>query len=390
MAEIDYVTRVSDKLADIGMSRWDALLAQQPSSSPFMSAAYLDALQSSGSAVEDTGWTPQYLSLWHGDELVAACPLYLKQHSYGEYVFDWSWAQAHEQHGIRYYPKGLVAVPFTPVPGPRLLARDDAARAALVRALVAQVQAWRLSSLHLLFLAPQDLQACEQAGLMLRHTVQFHWQNAGPDGQPLRDMDHFLATLQQEKRKKIRQERRKVLEAGVSFRHAEGAQISAADWAFFERCYRQTYYEHGNAPYLQPGFFERMQRDMASHWLLFIAEREGRPIASSLIGIDRAQGVAYGRYWGALERVDCLHFEACYYQPLAWCLAQGFRRFEGGAQGEHKMARALLPVRTTSAHWLAHPTFADAVDRFLDREGQGIEQYLDHLQARSPLRREAP
>ena len=386
VAEKDYVTRVSDSLADIGMSRWDALLDAQPEPSPFLKAAYLDALHSSGSAVADTGWQPQYLSLWQGDALMAACPLYLKQHSYGEYVFDWSWAQAHEQHGVRYYPKGLVAVPFTPVPGPRLLARDDAARAALVQALVAQVRDWGLSSLHLLFLAPQDVQACEQAGLMLRHTVQFHWQNQDAGGLPHADFDRFLASLQQEKRKKIRQERRKVVEAGVTFRHAEGADISAADWDFFHRCYQQTYFEHGNAPYLQPGFFERMQRELSDHWLLFIAEREGRPIASSLTGIDRRQGVAYGRYWGALERVDCLHFEACYYQPLEWCIAQGFRRFEGGAQGEHKMARALLPVRTTSAHWLAHPAFADAVDRFLDREGQGIDQYLDHLAARSPLR----
>ncbi|OSZ66248.1 GNAT family N-acetyltransferase [Hydrogenophaga sp. IBVHS2] len=372
------------------MSRWDALLANQPEPSPFLKAAYLEALQASGSAVTDTGWTPRYLSLWQGDDLVAACPLYLKQHSYGEYVFDWSWAQAHEQHGIRYYPKGLVAVPFTPVPGPRLMGRDAASRAALVRALVDQVREWRLSSLHLLFLAPQDIEACEQAGLMLRHTVQFHWHNADASGTAFTDFDGFLASLQQEKRKKIRQERRKVAEAGVSFRHAEGPGITAADWDFFHRCYQQTYYEHGNAPYLQPGFFDRMQRDMADHWLLFIAEREGRPIASSLIGIDRSRGVAYGRYWGALERVDCLHFEACYYQPLTWCIAQGFRRFEGGAQGEHKMARALLPVRTTSAHWLAHPAFADAVDRFLDREGQGIDQYLEHLQARSPLRRDAP
>lgn len=386
VAENDYVTRVSDSLADIGMSRWDGLLDAQAEPSPFLKAAYLDALHSSGSAVADTGWQPQYLSLWRGEELVAACPLYLKQHSYGEYVFDWSWAQAHEQHGVRYYPKGLVAVPFTPVPGPRLLARDDAARAALVHALVAQVRDWRLSSLHLLFLAPEDVRACEQAGLMLRHTVQFHWQNQDAGGLPHADFDRFLASLQQEKRKKIRQERRKVVEAGVSFRHAEGADIGAADWDFFHRCYQQTYLEHGNAPYLQPGFFDRMQRELSHHWLLFIAEREGRPIASSLIGIDRRQGVAYGRYWGALERVDCLHFEACYYQPLAWCIAQGFRRFEGGAQGEHKMARALLPVRTTSAHWLAHPAFADAVDRFLDREGQGIDQYLDHLAARSPLR----
>ena len=214
-----------------------------------------------------------------------------------------------------------------------------------------------------------------------------------------RDFDDFLAHLTQEKRKKFRQERRRVAEAGVTFRWALGADITADAWNFFYRCYERTYLEHGNPPYLTRAFFQQMADRMPEHWLLFIAEREGRPIASSLIAISAqpssARGqyhskyagcTAYGRYWGALERVDCLHFEACYYQPLAWCIAHGVQRFEGGAQGEHKMARALLPVPATSMHWLAHPAFADAVDRFLAREGAGVEQYLDHLQARSPFR----
>jgi uncharacterized protein len=217
--------------------------------------------------------------------------------------------------------------------------------------------------------------------MMLRHTVQFHWHNAG-----FTDFDHFLAGLQQEKRKKIRQERRKVAQAGVTFRWTRGHDIPPQDWDFFYRCYERTYLEHGNAPYLHRDFFQRMALTMPANWLLFVAERDGQSIACSLIGIDAERGVAYGRYWGALERVDCLHFEACYYQPLAWCIAHGFQRFEGGAQGEHKMARALLPVKTSSAHWLAHPAFADAVERFLAREGEHIGEYLDHLAQRSPLK----
>jgi predicted N-acyltransferase len=322
------------------------------------------------------------MTLWHSSELQAACPLYLKNHSYGEYVFDWAWANAYAQHGLDYYPKALVAVPYTPVPGARLLARNPQARVALVGALIDHTKTEDLSSLHLLFTQPQDIEACVSAGMMLRHTVQFHWKN-----QDFTDFEHFLASLQQEKRKKIRQERRKVMEAGVTFRWSRGTDISADDWAFFYRCYERTYLEHGNAPYLNQSFFMQMAQTMPQHWLLFVAEREGQPIASSLIGLDASARVAYGRYWGALERVDCLHFEACYYQPLAWCIAHGFQRFEGGAQGEHKMARALLPVMTTSAHWLAHPSFADAVSRFLDRERQGISGYMDELQRHSPVRK---
>ncbi|HVR48167.1 MAG TPA: GNAT family N-acetyltransferase, partial [Pseudorhodoferax sp.] len=225
---------------------------------------------------------------------------------------------------------------------------------------------------------------------LLRHQVQFHWRNARPaDGQPFADFEAFLASLAQDKRKKIRQERRKVAQAGVGFRWAKGRDILETDWDFFYRCYERTYLEHGNAPYLTRSFFAQLARDMPEHWLLFVAEHAGQPIACSLLALEPAQGVAYGRYWGALARVDSLHFEACYYQPLQWCIAHGYRRFEGGAQGEHKMARALMPVRTSSAHWLAHPAFADAVERFLAREGQGVEAYLDELAQRTPFRQAA-
>ena len=377
----DYVIRVLASPLEVHAQAWNALL-DPDDGAPFMRHEYLAALHESGSAREATGWTPRFLTLWRGGALQAACPLYLKDHSYGEYVFDWAWANAYAQHGLEYYPKALVAVPFTPVPGPRLLACDAAARQALVHALLAWCRAQGLSSLHLLFANEPDAAACAQAGLMLRHTVQFHWTDAG-----YADFEAFLASLSHDKRKKIRQERRKVAQAGVTFRWARGSDIRAADWDFFYRCYERTYREHGNPPYLRRDFFRRVARDLPQHWLLFVAERGGRPIASSLLALGG--DAAYGRYWSALERVDCLHFEACYYQPLEWCIAHGFRRFEGGAQGEHKMARALMPEKTSSAHWLAHPAFADAVERFLEREGAGIEHYLEHLEARSPFRHSA-
>ena len=457
MAEGAIIARVLASPLEVDATAWNALLALQSHPTPFMRHEYLAALHESESAVPHTGWTPRFMTLWEGDLLVAACPLYLKSHSYGEYVFDWAWASAYEQHGVPYYPKAVVAVPFTPVPGTRLMARDAAARQWLVQALCQWCEDEGISSLHVLFASDDDVLTGAREGLMLRHTVQFHWKNVAPTlgtdvsslppegalaalGRPgggsgagptlgtggfllptesvlaaveshcdsgsaaagplaYRDFDDFLAHLTQEKRKKFRQERRRVAEAGVIFRWALGADITADDWNFFYRCYERTYLEHGNPPYLTRAFFQQMADRMPEHWLLFIAEREGRPIASSLIAISAqpssARGQyhskyagcpAYGRYWGALERVDCLHFEACYYQPLAWCIAHGVQRFEGGAQGEHKMARALLPVPATSMHWLANPAFADAVDRFLAREVAGVEQYLDHLQARSPFR----
>eukprot|EP01041_Mallomonas_annulata_P020003 gene20003-39588_t len=306
---MNYRTHIASSLSEVGQPAWDGLLARQDKPNPFLSSPFLDALHESGSASIDSGWQPQFITIYQDDELVAAMPLYVKMHSYGEYVFDWAWANAYGQHGLDYYPKALVAVPFTPVPGARLLARDAAARTALVTALIQRVRDEDLSSVHLLFAQAQDVKACEDAGMMLRHTVQFHWKNEVPsaDGPPsiFTSFDHFLSSLQQEKRKKIRQERRKVTAAGVTFRWSRGTEISDADWDFLYRCYERTYLEHGNAPYLNRDFFRRMAQTMPQHWLLFVAEREGQAIACSLIGIDDTTRVAYGRYWGALERVDC-------------------------------------------------------------------------------------
>jgi uncharacterized protein len=219
---------------------------------------------------------------------------------------------------------------------------------------------------------------------MLRSTVQFHWTQ--PEVEPWADFAQFLASLQREKRKKIQQERRRVADAGVVFEARQGAQITAADWDFFHRCYTLTYRAHHSTPYLTRDFFARMAATMPQHWLMFVASRGGERVAAALIAIDPARRTAFGRYWGATEYIPCLHFEACYYQPLQWCIANGYTRFEGGAQGEHKMARGLMPVRTHSAHWLAHPEFARAVADFLEREGSGIEHYIDELNDRRPFK----
>ncbi len=380
----DYVIRVVDDPAQIDAAQWNELLAAQPSSTPFMRIEYLRAMHDSASAVERTGWSAQFLTVEEEGTLVAACPLYLKEHSYGEYVFDWAWADAYQRHGLPYYPKLLNAVPFTPVPGPRLLARDAGSRAVLLQAMQQFALQAKLSSAHLLFIDEADQQAARDAGWMMRSTVQFHWTQREP--QPYADFGDFLASLQRDKRKKIQQERRRVLEAGVSFTVHQGAQIGAADWDFFYRCYTLTYRAHHSTPYLTRDFFARMASTMSEHWLMFVAWHGGERIAVSLIAIDPERNTAFGRYWGATEHVNCLHFEACYYQPLAWCMAHGYQRFEGGAQGEHKMARGLLPVQTWSAHWLAHPQFAQAVGDFLAREGAGVENYISELNDRLPFK----
>jgi uncharacterized protein len=306
----------------------------------------------------------------------------------------------------------VVAVPYTPVPGTRYLCQKGFKPNVTLREQLLFCEQHKLSSVHSLFISDADKTACDTQKLMARQTVQFHWKNVAPllatacaalppEGEPYGSFDHYLSTLAQDKRKKIRAERRKVAQAGITWRASEGAAISASDWDFFYRCYERTYLEHGNSPYLTPAFFQAMANTMPENWVMFTAEHAGQPIASSLIAINtiaaramsdwaggpkEPQKIAYGRYWGALARVDSLHFEACYYQPLEWCITNGYHRFEGGAQGEHKMARGLLPVATHSSHWLAHPQFADAVARFLEREGAGIENYMEHLEARNPFR----
>ncbi len=376
--------RVHDDISEIDAGQWDALLRRQAQPTPFMSHAYLSALQASGSAVADTGWAGRFVVLREGGELVAACAAYLKSHSYGEYVFDWAWADAYRRHGLHYYPKLLAAIPFTPVPGSRLLARDAATRGALAQQLAALADQGRLSSAHLLFIDDDDRAALQAGGWMIREGVQFHWTQ--DDAAPMTDFAALLARLQRDKRKKIQQERRRVQEQGITFSAHEAGQIDQALWDFFYRCYTLTYRAHHSTPYLTRDFFSRMATTMPQHWLMFVAQRGGERVAASLIAIDRGSGSAWGRYWGCIEPLPCVHFEACYYQPLAWCLTQGFRRFEGGAQGEHKMARGLLPVKTASAHWLRDSRFASAVSDFLAAEGQGVAQYVDELRERNPFK----
>ena len=378
------VIRVHQDPAALDAAAWNDLLQAQAAPTPFMRHEYLAALHASGSAVPETGWAPQFLTLHRGGELQAACALYLKSHSHGEYVFDWAWADAYRRHGLAYYPKLLGAVPFTPVPGTRLLARSDADRDVLVTALHRLALDGRLSSAHVLFIDDADRAAFQRAGWMLRQGVQFHWTQ--DVAQPVADFAGLLQRLQRDKRKKIQQERRRVAEQGVSFSVHEGAVITEPLWDFFHRCYTLTYAAHHSTPYLTRDFFTRMARTMPGNWLMFVARRGNAPIAAALIAVDPPRGTAWGRYWGCTEHVPCLHFEACYYQPLAWCLANGYVRFEGGAQGEHKMARGLLPVATHSAHWLRDARFAAAVADFLAAEGAGIGDYVDELRERNPFK----
>lgn len=348
---------------------------------PFVDLRWLRAMEASGSASPQTGWRGRPLLLRADDDTLAgAVPLYLKDHSYGEYVFDWAWARAAMSAGIEYYPKGLIASPFSPVPGPRLIARSEQAQQALARALTEHLEAEGLGSAHLLFGRPEDHAALEAQGWLTRLGVQFHWQNRG-----YADFEAFLDSLTQPRRKKIRVERRKVREAGVSCRVMVGESIRPEDWAFFYRCYCQTYLEHGNPPYLSEAFFEQVRQTMPKNLALVIAEAHA-PIAAALIMLGESGRVAYGRYWGAVSHLPCLHFEVAYYTPIEWAIQSGVQRIEGGAQGEHKLWRGFEPVQTRSSHWVADPRFRAAVSQFLAREGQGVQQYLSELDDHSPFR----
>jgi predicted N-acyltransferase len=370
--------RFLDSPAKIDPAQWDRLAGSQP----FLRHAFFSALHESGSADAQNGWEPTFLTLWEEAKLVAAMPLYRKQHSFGEFVFDWSWAEAYARQGRSYYPKLVAQVPFTPVEGCRLLARDSAARKALLDALISTAESSGLSSLHVLFPTADEAELLRERGLLLRRGVQFHWRNGNWS-----NFEEFLASLTRDKRKKIRQERRRVADAGVSLRRVAGQDIGIDDWRFYYACYSNTYLIRGRPPYLTLDFFMRIGMSMPENLLLVIADRAGKPIAASLCLLDHER--LYGRYWGAVEDVPCLHFEACYYQPMEFCLERRLAVFEGGAQGEHKLARGFMPVQTHSAHWLADRPFHDAVARFLDRESAGVAEYCDELEEHSPFRAES-
>ncbi|AAQ59293.1 GNAT family N-acetyltransferase [Chromobacterium violaceum] len=356
-----------DGVAAIAQAAWPAA----GGAGVFVGREWLAALEETGCVGGATGWLPLPLALERDGQAAGLAPAYLKRHNRGEYVFDWSWAEAYARAGLDYYPKLVVASPFTPVTGRRLLGGADA-QARLIAGLRQLVDDNGLSSAHVLFPTAEEAARLEEAGWLLREGVQFHWRN-----QAYADFDDFLAALSRDKRKKIRQERRKVAEAGVAVRALEGGAILDADWQLFFRCYRQTYLERHSSPYLNLDFFRRIGERLSGHCLMFVASREGRDIAASLC--IRDGDALYGRYWGALEEVPCLHFELCYYQGLEYAISRGLSVFEGGAQGEHKQARGFEPARTVSAHYIADPRFRSAIADWLRRERDGVADYVDQL-----------
>jgi predicted N-acyltransferase len=373
VAEAEFT--IIDTLDSVTPEEWQALAGDNPT----LSYAFLHTLHETRCASDRTGWSPRFLMMRRAGALVGAMPLYLKAHSRGEYVFDHAWADAFHRHGIPYYPKLLSAIPFTPVTGNRLLAADGADRVLLARAAVQVARQLDASSLHVLFPGERDRQALADAGYMLREGVQFHWENAG-----YADFDAFLASLKMEKRKKVKQDRRRVLDAGISFRHLAGAQITPDVLRFFYECYVLTYEAHFSKPYLSYSFFERILAKTPDNLMIVLAERDGRPVAVALNLVGG--NVMYGRYWGTTEFVSGLHFETCYVQSIEYCIRHGIEKFEGGAQGVHKMSRGLVPTPTWSAHWIADPRFADAIADFLQQETAAMDDYIDELADHVPFK----
>lgn len=367
--------QILDKLADVDAAAWNELAGDNP----FLRFEFLNNLERSGCVSRDTGWEPRHILLWREASLIGAMPLYLKHHSYGEYIFDWAWADAYHRHGLSYYPKLSSAIPFTPVSGARLLSADPAVREKLANAAIALAQELKASSLHILYPTQGQSEDLKNLGYMLRTSTQFHWRNRG-----YQCFDDFLAEMSHDKRKKIKQERRKIFEQNIRFEILEGSQIAAQDWQFFNRCYRTTYQQHHSSPYLNLDFFLSVGREMPESIVMFTAMKDDRPIAAALNLKNRER--LFGRYWGSEIYVPGLHFESCYYQGIGYCIENRLAVFEGGVQGEHKLARGLLPVETYSNHWLAHPQFSAAIANFLERESEGVERYMEQLNEMAPFK----
>ena len=374
---------ILNKISDVKAPDWNGLLSND--AGPFLKHEFLSSLEETACVGSNTGWQISHLVLKHDKEIVGAIPLYLKQHSYGEYVFDWSWAQAYEQQGMNYYPKILCAIPFTPVQGSRLLSKPGMDKeliySKLISGLKSLVMDNELSSAHVLFPLASEARTLQDQGFLLRDSVQFHWHN-----QDFQNFEQFLSALTMRRRKNIRREREQVARENIAFKHIPGSASTEQDWSFFYACYQNTYIEHQSSPYLNEAFFKLWAQRAPENLHLIIAHRNEIPIAASLLVVDKQSSKAYGRYWGALEHVSCLHFETAYYQAIEYCIAAGIQTFEGGAQGEHKMARGFLPTRIQSAHFIKDPRFARAVEQFLGREHQGIEAYVDELAEHSPLK----
>jgi predicted N-acyltransferase len=375
--------RLLGRIADIPAAEWDSCAGRD---NPFLTHDFLSALEESGSVGGRSGWLPRHLVIEDGGgRLRAAAPLYLKAHSYGEYVFDHGWAEAYERAGGEYYPKLQLAVPFTPVPGPRLLLRpgEDEARDRdiLAATLVAAAEQLKVSSLHATFLPPPDASALAEAGFLLRHGYQFHWQNRG-----YRSFDEFLGDLSSRKRKAIKRERREVAEAGITLRPLTGRDIEEKHWDAFFHHYQAISTRKWGTPYLTRSFFSLLGERMADRVLLVLVEKNTPIVAGALnlIGSERL----YGRNWGATEEIPFAHFEACYYQAIDFAIARGLKVVEAGAQGEHKVQRGYLPVETISAHWIADRSLRAAVANFLKRETAALRSEIAMLAAESPFKKD--
>ncbi len=374
--------RFIDSLNAVAAADWNAVAGLDY---PFTRHEFLHALEASGATTADSGWQPRHLLVYRGERLVALLPLYLKDHSYGEYVFDWAWADAYARHGRRYYPKLLAAIPYTPAPGPRLCVLEGEDRTALrqrvVAALREEAERCDASSLHILFAEEGEAEALAEQGLATRLGAQYHWFNRG-----YADFDAFLTGFNSRKRKSLKRERRRVAEQGVTLRLVAGTEIDDTLWRLFHHCYQLTYAKRsGHGGYLGEDFFRRIGATMPEQLLMVVAEHGGDFVAAALC--FRSSDTLYGRYWGCLREFECLHFEACYYQGIAYCIEQGLARFDPGAQGEHKILRGFEPVPTYSNHWLRDPDFAAAVARFLAQERPQIRRYLRESRELLPFRK---
>jgi predicted N-acyltransferase len=362
---------------------WDQL---EHEDNPFLSWTFLNALEASGSVVAETGWKPHHLALFQNGQLVAFAPTYIKTHSHGEFVFDWAWADAYHRHGLQYYPKLLTAIPYTPVTGPRLLTRAGHSGSADLRNILLKLAADEcerldLSSWHYNFTGNADSAALEQTALLQRCDLQFHWSNRAYDS-----FDAFLRSLRSRKRKNIRRERRRVHEAGIRFEWKSSRDLTAQDLDFVHMCYCNTFRTYGNRAALRPAFFRMIRDGLADRMHVLLAYREGQALAMSLFFSGNAR--LYGRYWGCIEEVPGLHFEAAYYQGMDYCIEQGLDVFESGAQGEHKISRGFVPAPTRSFHLVRHEAFKSAIGEFLERESGWQDDYRDELALHNPFRRD--
>jgi uncharacterized protein len=374
--------RFLESIAQTDARAWNALAG---AAQPFLRHEFLLALEQSGCAAPRTGWTPKHLLLEDANGVaLAAIPLFRKAHSRGEFVFDFAWAGAYAEHGLKYYPKLLTAVPFTPVSGPRVLLRTQVDAAATTRTLVGSVLEYakdeRLSSWHVLFPSEDTAAALSNAGLILRRDCQFHWYNHGYES-----FEAFLATFTAEKRKKAKRERRRVAEAGIEFDTLHGGDMTAALWNVVYQFYADTFHRHGHEPYLNLDFFKRIGAAMPTTLMLKVARVGSQPIAVAIFFVGTE--ALYGRYWGAGGNFHSLHFEACYYQGIEYCIEKQLQRFEPGTQGEHKVPRGFVPTMTHSAHYIADPRFAAAIRDYAQREARGVDHYAAAVNEHVPYHR---